>query len=216
MSGFFGRYNFRELLKRYYRYAINHIKAKKYLHLDKNVIISPQARIIGSKNISLGVNTIVHAFATLQSSIWNTESPPAGKIIIGDNCAIQSYSLIWTCGGDIRIGNFCSVNPFCAIYGHGGLIIGNYVRIAANVSIIPGNHKFDNPDVPILYQGGTMEGVIIEDDVWIGAGVIILDGVKIGKGCVIAAGAVVNKSTEPYGVYAGVPAVRIKDRNEKN
>ena len=40
---------------------------------------------------------------------------------------------------------------------------------------------------------------------------IILPGVTIAEGCVIAAGAVVNKSTEPDGLYAGVPARRVKD-----
>ncbi|NMC13019.1 MAG: acyltransferase, partial [Chloroflexi bacterium] len=52
-------------------------------------------------------------------------------------------------------------------------------------------------------------------DVWIGAGVKILDGVVVSKGCVLAAGAVITHSTEPYGVYAGVPARRIKDRGDK-
>lgn len=206
------RYNFIELFHQYSRYVTNKAIAGKYLHLDKSAIISPKARMVGIKNISIGANTVIHPFATLQSSIWNTETPPSGKIIIGDNCAIQSYSLLWTCGGNIKIGDFCSINPFSAIYGHGDLVIGNYVRIGPNVSIIPSNHSFDNPDIPILYQGGIMKGVQIEDDVWIGAGVIILDGVKIAKGCVLAAGCIVNKSTEPFGVYAGVPAVKIKDR----
>ena len=37
-------------------------------------------------------------------------------------------------------------------------------------------------------------------------------GVKIADGCVIAAGAVVTHDTEPYCVYAGVPAQKIKER----
>lgn len=41
---------------------------------------------------------------------------------------------------------------------------------------------------------------------------IILSNVKISKGCVIAAGSILTKSTEPYGIYAGVPAKRIKNR----
>ncbi|MBR1536811.1 MAG: hypothetical protein IJ630_07725 [Treponema sp.] len=47
---------------------------------------------------------------------------------------------------------------------------------------------------------------------WIGANVTILDGVTVASGCVLAAGSVVTKSTEPNGVYAGVPARRIKER----
>lgn len=56
------------------------------------------------------------------------------------------------------------------------------------------------------------QDVIINRDVWIGANVTILKGVTIEEGCVIAAGAVVTKSTEAYGVYAGVPARRIAER----
>lgn len=56
------------------------------------------------------------------------------------------------------------------------------------------------------------KGIVIEDDVWIGAGVKILDGVTIAKGCVIGANAVVTRSTEAYGIYVGVPAQKIKSR----
>ncbi len=74
---------------------------------------------------------------------------------------------------------------------------------------------YEDPDTPILYQIGTMLGVEIGDDVWVGAGVRILDGVKIGSGCVIGTGSVVTKSTDPYGVYVGVPAKKINDRKLK-
>lgn len=57
---------------------------------------------------------------------------------------------------------------------------------------------------------GLDKDVIIESDVWIGRNVTILSGVTVGRGCTIAAGAVVNKSTPPYCVIAGVPAKPIK------
>ena len=69
---------------------------------------------------------------------------------------------------------------------------------------------FSDRNVPITYQDLENKGIIIEDDVWIGAGVRILDGVTIARGCVIGAGSVVTKSTEEFGVYVGVPARLIK------
>ncbi len=54
--------------------------------------------------------------------------------------------------------------------------------------------------------------VVIEEDVWVGANVIILKGVTIGRGSVIAAGSIVTKNVEPYSIYAGVPARKIKER----
>lgn len=54
---------------------------------------------------------------------------------------------------------------------------------------------------------------LIKDGCWVGANVTIIPGVTIGEGCIIAAGAVVTKNCEPDGLYAGVPAKRIKDLN---
>ncbi len=47
---------------------------------------------------------------------------------------------------------------------------------------------------------------------WIGFGAQVMAGVTIADGCVIGAGAVITHNTEPYGVYAGVPAKLIKTR----
>jgi acetyltransferase-like isoleucine patch superfamily enzyme len=76
--------------------------------------------------------------------------------------------------------------------------------------IIAVNHVFDDPHRPFVEQGITAEGIVIEDDVWIGAGAVVTDGVRIGKGAVVAAGAVVNGDVEPHTVVGGVPAKLIK------
>jgi acetyltransferase-like isoleucine patch superfamily enzyme len=59
-------------------------------------------------------------------------------------------------------------------------------------------------------QGITAAGIVIEDDVWLGAGAVITDGVRVGKGAVVAAGAVVTKDVPPHTVVGGVPARPIK------
>ncbi|GGG07680.1 hypothetical protein GCM10010913_31840 [Paenibacillus aceti] len=115
-------------------------------------------------------------------------------------------------GGSIEIGENCSINSFCHINGNGGLKIGNNVRIATNCTLIPANHIFSDPNIPITFQGETREGITIEDDVWLGAGVKVLDGVVIGRGSVIGAGSVVNKSIPPFSIAVGIPAKVIKKR----
>lgn len=137
-----------------------------------------------------------------------------GLIRIGRNCEIYYGSIFLTYGGAIEIGDNSSVNQYCILHGHGGLRIGNGVRIASHTVIIPANHNYRRLNVPIYQQGETCEGITIEDDVWIGSNCTILDGLKIASGCVIGAGAVVSKSTEPFGVYVGVPAKLVKFRNE--
>lgn len=135
-----------------------------------------------------------------------------GHIEVGDGCEIEEFALIKSYGGSIVIGEGCFVGPGCILYGHGGLRIGRYVKIAGQCVIIPSNHRFDNIDQSIFLQGEDSRGVVIEDDVWLGAGVRVLDGVTIGYGSVIGAGAVVTRNTEPYGVYVGVPATKIRSR----
>jgi acetyltransferase-like isoleucine patch superfamily enzyme len=135
-----------------------------------------------------------------------------GRIVLGARCEINAGAVLATYGGVIELGDDCSVNPFSVLYGHGGLRLGRGVRVAAHCVLVPANHVFADPTVPIYRQGLTTEGITIEDDVWLGAGVRVLDGVRIARGCVIAAGAVVTGPTEPGGIYGGVPARRLKDR----
>lgn len=101
---------------------------------------------------------------------------------------------------------------------HAKLIIDNNVLIGPNVSIHTGNHDFSVIGKPIISvniqdMDKTCFGdVVIKSDTWIGDGCIILKGVTIEKGCIIGAGSVVTRSTEPYGIYVGNPAKRIKNR----
>jgi acetyltransferase-like isoleucine patch superfamily enzyme len=80
----------------------------------------------------------------------------------------------------------------------------------AFTQIIAVNHVFQEPNRPFVEQGITAEGIIIEDDVWLGSGAVITDGVRVGKGSVVAAGAVVTKDVPPHTVVGGVPARPIR------
>jgi len=171
-----------------------------------NVSISPRAIIKGGNRIRLGNNVLIERDVMLNAG------EPNSFIEIGADTWLYYHCMISTSGGWIRIGNNCTVNSFAILYGHGGLDIGNGVRISAHVVIVPMNHIYKNPALPIWMQGETRKGIKIEDDVWIGAGAKVLDGVKIGKGSIIGAGAVVTKNIPPYSVAVGVPARVIKKR----
>ena len=135
-----------------------------------------------------------------------------GSVTIGPGSQIHDYAMLMTYGGDIRVDANCTVNPFCVLYGHGGLTIGKDVRIATHCVFIPANHEFDDLSKPIWQQAETRLGIVIEDDVWIGAGVRVMDGVRIGRGSVLGAGAVVTKSIPPGSLAVGVPARVIGQR----
>jgi len=182
--------------------------------IPKGGFISEGATIYHAKNVELEPEVIIMPSAQLICSGMPPYLQASGSIKIGRNSIIREGAIIQTFGGEISLGANSTVNPYCVIQGNGGVKIADNVLIAAHVSIFSANHVFDDPSRTIRSQGQTTLGVIIEDDVWIGAGSIILDGVRIGRGAVIAAGSVVNRDIESMHVVAGVPARSIQIRKD--
>jgi len=111
----------------------------------------------------------------------------------------------------IRIGQDSLVGEYTVIRGQGGVTIGDRVYTSPLVQIVAVNHVFDDPNRSFVEQGITAEGIVIEDDVWIGSGAIICDGVQVGRGAVVAAGAVVTGDVPPHTVVAGAPARVVRE-----
>ncbi len=110
-------------------------------------------------------------------------------------------------GPHIKIGHGTFVNYSCTIEDH--VEIGNNCKIAFDVIFCTSTHKIG----PHEMRGGESiyKPIKVGDGCWIGARVTVLPGVTIGDGCIIAAGAVVNSDCEADGLYAGVPARRVKE-----
>ncbi|MDD2635217.1 MAG: acyltransferase [Bacteroidales bacterium] len=137
-----------------------------------------------------------------------------GKIKIGKNTELLEDVKILTYGGNIEIGENCSINPGTIIYGHGNTRIGDHVLIAGHCMIIPANHIFKDIEKNIDGQGIELEAIQISDNVWVAHGCSIMAGVTIGKGSVVAAGSVVNESVPEFTLVGGVPIKIIKTINK--
>lgn len=71
-----------------------------------------------------------------------------------------------------------------------------------------------NSLIPKQYKNEKFAAVLLQRHVIVGAGATIFPGVTLSQGCSVGAMALVTKSTEPWGIYAGVPATRIKERKK--
>lgn len=144
-------------------------------------------------------------------------SSRGSSLRISDGVMIDAFVKIKFAGGlgDIFIGSNSFINSGCVLYSGNGITIGQNVLLAANCTLAPVNHAYKERGITISKQGfmESRGGIIIEDDVWIGAGSVILDGAHIRRGSVIGAGSIVSLTTEEYGVYAGNPLVLKKYRS---
>ncbi|WP_332773719.1 acyltransferase [Phenylobacterium sp.] len=154
----------------------------------------------------------ISALADIEASARGT------PITIGARTMIDAFVKIKPAGGSgaVEIGADCAINSGTVMYTGNGIRIGDAVLIAANCTLAPTNHEFGDKAKRIRDQGfqPSRGGIVIGDDVWLGANTVVLDGAVIGRGCVIAAGSVVRGELEPYSIYAGVPAKRVGARGE--
>jgi len=164
------------------------LRFANHIHLGQAVYLDQGSYLHACPNgIEIGDRSIVMHGAVLH--VYNFRGLPNAGIKIGQDSLVGEYSII---------------------RGQGGVTIGDRVYTSPFTQIIAVNHVFDDPATPFIQQGITAQGIVIEDDVWLGAGAVITDGVRVGKGAVVAAGAVVTKDVPAHSVVGGVPAKVLK------
>ena len=110
----------------------------------------------------------------------------------------------------VRFGDDVFVNRGLFCDARAPVTIGNQVAFGPHVRLVTVTHDI-GPAHERCVSTPIALPIVIEDGCWLAAGVIVLPGVRVRRGCVIGAGAVVTTSTEPDGLYVGVPARRVRD-----
>lgn len=182
------------------------------IRIDGWAAIENGVRLRYVENIRLGHGTYLDQHTYLHACPQGIEIGENTIIMHGAILHVYNFREIPHAG--IKIGRDSLIGEYTVIRGQGGVTIGNRVYTSPHAQIIAVNHVFHNPDRSFVDQGITAEGIVIEDDVWLGSGVIVTDGVKIGKGAVVAAGAVVTKDVPAHTLVAGVPAKRIEKSDQ--
>ncbi len=131
-----------------------------------------------------------------------------GRLEVGEQTLLEPDVWITIAdGGRVRIGEGSFLNRGVMVAADGLVEIGDHCMFANGTFITDANHRFDDPDKPITWQGFTSKGPTrIGDNVWCGANVVVTSGVTIGERCVIGANSVVTTDIPAFSIAAGAPA----------
>lgn len=147
-----------------------------------------------------------------KASIYNPES-----IVLRDHSRIDDFCVV---SGKVSIGRYCHITPTCLVAGGTpGITLSDFCTLAYGVKVFAQSDDYSgstmvNSLVPKKFKDEYLAEVTLERQVIVGAGTVIFPGVTIREGCSIGAMTLINKSTQPWGIYAGNPARRIKDRKQ--
>jgi acetyltransferase-like isoleucine patch superfamily enzyme len=167
---------------------LNQLKKKNFKKIGKNVKVSSNA------------------------SIYD-----CGKIEIGDNSRIDDFCLI---SGKVSIGKNCHIAAFCNLAGgEKGIFINDFAGVAYNCQIFTQSDDYSgntltNPTIIDEFKDELKAKIIIKKHVIVGTKSVILPGVILETGCAIYTCSLVTKSTEPWSIYCGIPAKKIKNRSK--
>jgi acetyltransferase-like isoleucine patch superfamily enzyme len=131
-----------------------------------------------------------------------------GRLEIGEHTLLEPN--VWLTGpapARIRIGSGTFLNIGVMIAAVELVEIGDHCMFANGCFVTDGNHRYDDLERPVPWQGFTSKGPTrIGDNVWCGANAVITSGVTIGERSVIGANSVVTSDIPPFSIAAGTPA----------
>ncbi len=129
------------------------------------------------------------------------------RLEIGRDGLLETNVTLRSHDGRIRIGAHTGISRGSTVGAVNLVEIGDHCMIGQGCYITDGDHRHDDPSIPIPDQGMVSKGpTILEDNVWLGANVIVTAGVRIGAHSVVGANSVVTRDIPPYSVAAGSPA----------
>ena len=195
----------------FYNMLINRIVmlVRGVFKTQRKVFIGCNTKILNNRNISFGKSVTIGSYCEI-------DGYASEKIVFGDCVKIGSYSKLLSTshfskfGKGLVMGSNSAVGDFTHFGAPGGIVIGNDVIMGSYISFHSENHNFLDTSKLIREQGVTSKGIILGNNIWVGAKVTFLDGCEIGDNSVVAAGAVVTGKFPKNSIIGGVPARILK------
>ena len=188
--------------------ALRALAYRLIMRVDGFAAVENGVRISFAENVRLGRRAYLDRGVYLHACPGGIEI--GAEAFVMHNAELHVFNFRDLPHAFIRIGRRTFVGESVIVRGQGGVEIGDDVLIAPRAQILAINHNYADVTRPIIDQGITGRGIVVEDGSWIGAGAIVLDGVRIGRGAVVGANAVVTRDVPPHTVVVGSPARVVK------
>jgi acetyltransferase-like isoleucine patch superfamily enzyme len=162
------------------------LRAMGFAKLGKNVKISDKAAIYGAE-----------------------------QMLIGDHSRIDDFCVV---SGKVEIGRNVYIGPFGLVAGgRPGLIFEDFTTLAYRVSVFTQSDDYSgetmtNSTIPKEYKREIFASVRLGKHSIVGAGSTIMPGADLAEGTSVGAGSLVLKPTEPWSIYVGTPAQKLRER----
>lgn len=141
------------------------------------------------------------------------------KISIGNNARIDDFCFLI---GNVFVGNYVHFAPYSSVHGTGGgsVVMKDFTGLSSYCTIYAGSDDYSgeamtNPMIDEEYRKVTCSDIILEKHSVLGLHSVLLPGAYLAEGVAVGAMSLVNRPTEPWGIYVGVPAKRMKDRQKR-
>lgn len=169
--------------------SADELAAMGFARIGRDVQISDKAALYGVQAMSIGDHVRVDDFCVL-----------SGRIVIGRNVHLSVFCHVAGGSEGVAFEDFSGLSPACHVFTQSDDYSGNALT---------------NPTVPPEFRFETRRPVRLGRHCIVGTHSLIFPGVDLADGCAVGAMSMVTRSTQPWGVYAGVPARRIKDRSRQ-
>ena len=141
------------------------------------------------------------------------EALDSGRLKIGEGTLLEPGCwLTLAPEATITIGEGCFLNRNTMLAAFEAIEIGDHVMFANGCFVGDSDHRYDDPDVPITWQGFAPRGPVrIGSNVWFGVNCVVTGGVEIGDRAVIGANSVVTQDIPAGVIAAGAPAKVLRE-----
>ncbi len=141
------------------------------------------------------------------------------RIRLGNNVRIDDFCILSAGVGGIELGSYVHIAAYSSLIGAGKITLSNFAGLSSRVSIYSSNDDYSgafltNPTVPAAYTNVSHADVFLGEHTIIGVGSVILPGVRLERGAAVGSLSLVSRDCEPFWIYSGVPAHKIKPRDQ--